>query len=80
MAQSGGDYHKQIDYIMVKRRFQSSVNIAKAKSFPGANIGSDHELVMIALKLCLQRVKNLGSTGIRFSLEKLKNPNIAEFL
>ena len=28
----GGDYHNQIDYIMVKRRFQSSVNIAKTRS------------------------------------------------
>ena len=28
----GGDYHNQIDYIMVKRRFQSSVNIVKTRS------------------------------------------------
>ena len=32
----GGDYHNQIDYTMVKRLFQSSVNIAKTRSFPGA--------------------------------------------
>ena len=74
----GGDYHNQIDYIMVKRRFQSSVNIAKTRSFPGADIGSDHELVMMTFKLRLQRVKNQGSIRIRFSLEKLKDPNIAE--
>ena len=53
----GGDYHNQIDYIMVKRRFQSNVNIAKTRSFPGADIGSDHELVMMIFKLRLQRVK-----------------------
>ena len=29
----GGDYHNQIDCIMVKRLFQSSVNIAKTRSF-----------------------------------------------
>ena len=63
---------------MVKRRFQLSVNIAKTRSFPGADIGSDHELVMMAFKLRLQRVKNQGSISIRFSLEKLKDPNIAE--
>ena len=28
----GGDFHNQIDYIMVKQRFQSSVNIAKTRS------------------------------------------------
>ena len=63
---------------MVKRRFQSSVNIAKTRSFPGADIRSDHELVMMTFKLRLQRGKNQGSIRIRFSLEKLKDPNIAE--
>ena len=75
----GGDYHDQIDYIMVKRRFQLSVNIAKTRSFPGADIGSNHELVMMTSWLRLQRVKNQGSIRIRFSLEKFKDPNIAEF-
>ena len=74
----GGDYHNQINYIMAKWCFQLSVNIAKTRSFPGANIGSDHELAMMTFKFCLQRVKNQGSTRIRFSLEKLKDPNIAE--
>ena len=69
----GGDYYHQIDYTMVKRR------IAKTRSFPGADIGSDHILVMMTFKLYLQRVKIQGSIRIRFSLEKLKDPNIAEF-
>ena len=67
----------QIDYIMVKRRFQSNVNIAKARSFPGADIGSDHELVMMTFRLRLQGVTK-GNIRIRFNLEKLKDPNIAE--
>ena len=78
----GGDYHNQIDYNMVKRRFQSSVNIVKTRSFPGAFIGCDHELVMITFRLRFQRVKTQGSIRIRFSLEildKLKDPNIAGF-
>ena len=74
----GGDYHNQIDYIIVKQRFQSNVNTAKTRSFPGADIGSDHELVMMTFKLHLQRVKNQGSIRIRFSLEKLKDPDITE--
>ena len=44
---------------MVKRRFQSSVNIAKTRSFPGVDIGSDDELVMITFKLRLQRMENV---------------------
>ena len=75
----GGDYHNQIDYLMVKQHFHSSINIAKTSSFPGANIGSDHELVMMTFRLRLQRMKNQGNIRIRFSLEKLKDPNIAEF-
>ena len=76
---SGGDYHNQIDYIMVKQRFQSSVKIANTRSFSGADIGSDHELVMMTFRLRLQRMKNQGNIRIRFSLGKLKDPNIAEF-
>ena len=74
----GGDYRNQIDYIMVRQRFQSSVNIAQTRSFPGVDIGSDHELVMMTFRLCLQRMKYQGNIRIRFSLENLKDPNIAE--
>ncbi|XP_072030789.1 craniofacial development protein 2-like [Amphiura filiformis] len=41
-----GKVHNMIDYIMISKRFQSSVNLAQARSFPGADIGSDHDLVM----------------------------------
>ncbi|KAK2160515.1 hypothetical protein NP493_1640g00033 [Ridgeia piscesae] len=73
-----GKYHNQIDYIMVRKRFRSSVNIAKTRSFPGADIGSDHELVMMTFKLHLKRVKKLGHARIKFDLEKLKDPEVAE--
>ena len=63
---------------MVKQRFQSSVNIAQNRSLPGAHIGSDHELVLMNFRLRLQRMKNQGNIRIRFSLEKLKDPNITE--
>ena len=70
------DYHNQIDYIMVKQGFQSSFNFAQTRSFPGADIGSGHELVMMTFRLRLQRIKYQGSIGIRFSLEKLKSPTL----
>ena len=59
---------------MVKLRFQSSVNIAKTRSFPGADIGSDHELVLMTFSL---REKP-GQIRIKLSLEELRDPNIAE--
>ena len=36
-----GKHHNQINYILVKRRLQSGVNIHRTRSFPGADIGSD---------------------------------------
>ena len=73
-----GKTHNQIDYIMVKKRFSSSVNIAKTRSFPGADTGSDHELVMMTFKLHLKRTKKQGHARIRFDVDKLKDPHVAE--
>ena len=39
-----GQHHNQIDYILVRKRFRSGVNIARTRSFPGADIGNDHDL------------------------------------
>ena len=49
-----------------------------ASQRPGA-FGSDHELVVMTLRLRLQKMKNQGNVRIRFSLEKRKDPYIAEF-
>ena len=73
-----GKHHNQIDYIMIKRRFQTSVNIAKTTSFPGADTGSDHDLVMMTFKLHLKKASKQGHSRIRFDLEKLKDPEVAE--
>ena len=63
----------------MKKRFKTSVNIAKTRSFPEADIGSDHELVMVTFKLHLKRAKKKQcNTRIRFYLEKLKHPQVAE--
>ena len=51
---------------------------AKTSSFPGADTGSDHELVMMTFRPSIQRMKNQGNIRIRSSLEKLKDPNNAE--
>ena len=74
----GGEHHNQIDYIMIKSRFHSSVNIAKTRSFPGADIGSDHELVMMAFALRLKKCRKPGNIRIKFDLEKLKDPTVLE--
>ena len=45
---------------MIKRRFQTSINTAKTRSFPGADIGNDHDLVMMTFNLHLKKVSKTG--------------------
>lgn len=72
----GGLVHNQIDFILLPQRFKSSINKAQTRSFPGADIGSDHNLVLTSLKLKLKlRRDNNKSPRIRFNLEKLKDPD-----
>ena len=53
----GGLHHNQIDYILTQKRFATSVNINKTRYFPGADIGSDHDLVMMKFNLRLRSPK-----------------------
>ena len=48
------------------------------ESFPGADIGSDHDLLMMTFPLRLKRISKLKHTRVQFDLEKLKDPNVLE--
>ena len=54
------------------------MNIARTQSFPGADIGSDHDLLMMAFHLRLKRISKPKHTRLKFDLEKLKDPNVLE--
>ena len=74
-----GQHHNQTDYILVRKHFQSGVNIARTQSFPGAVTGSDHDLLMMTFCLCLEKIsKPKRTTRFKFHLEKLKDPNMSE--
>ena len=64
--------------ILVRKRFRSGVNIAKVRSFPEADIGSDHDLLMMTFHLRLKRISKPKHTKLKFDLEKLKDPNVLE--
>ena len=66
-----------IDYILVKKRFRSGVNIHRTRGFPGADIGSDHGPVMMTFQICLKVAKKPNQPRLRFDLEKLRNPDVA---
>ena len=73
-----GKHHSQIDYILMRKRFQSGVNIARTRRFPRADIGSDHDLLMMTFHLRLKRISKPKHTRLKFDLEKLKDPNVLE--
>ena len=61
------------DYILTQKRFATSVNINKTRSFPGGDIGSDHDLVMMKFNLRLKSPKKNKFVRLKFNLDKLKN-------
>ncbi len=52
----GDNVRNQIDYILIKRRWRSS--LLSVKTRPGAYCGSDHQLLVAQLKLKLRAKKN----------------------
>ena len=76
----GGLYHNQIDYILVSKRFTISVNINKTRSFPGSDIGSDHDMVMMTFFLRLKNPKKEKSFEINLILRNLKTQILKYYL
>ena len=56
-----GQYRNQTDYILCNQRWRSSIKSAKTR--PGADCGSDHELFIAKLRL---KLKKVGKTNIPF--------------
>ena len=59
-----GQYRNQIDYILCSQRWRSSIQSAKTR--PGADCGSDHELLIAKFRL---KLKKLGKTTRLFSYD-----------
>ena len=49
-----GQYQNKIDYILCSQRWRSSIQSAKSR--PGADCGSDHELLIAKFRLKLKKV------------------------
>ena len=67
-----GQYQNQIDYIPCSQRWRSSIQPAKKKkkTRPGADCGSDHELLISKFRL---KLKKVGKTtrSFRYDLNKI---------
>ena len=77
MTQPDEKHHNQIDYILIKKRFRSGVNIYRTRSFPGADVGSDHDLVMMTFQVRLKMARKPNQPRLRLDLEKLRNQYVA---
>ena len=64
-----GQCRNQIDYILCRQRWRSSIQSAKTR--PGADCGSDHELLIAKFKL---KLKKVGKTTRPFRYDLNKNP------
>ena len=49
-----GQHRNQIDYILCRQRWKSSIQSTKTR--PGADSGSDHELLIVKFRLKLKKV------------------------
>ena len=74
-ASPDGQYQNQIVYILCSRRWRSSIQSAKTR--PGADCGSDHQLLIAKLRLNLKKV---GKTTrlFRYNLNIIPYDYIAE--
>ena len=63
-----GRHRNQIDYILCSQRWRSSIQSAKTR--PGADCGSDHELLIVKFRLKLKKVEKT-TTPFRYDLNQI---------
>ena len=66
-----GQCHNQTDYILCSQRWRSSIQSAKTR--PGADCGSDHELLIAKFRL---KLKKIGKTTRPFRYDLNQIPQI----
>ena len=64
-----GQYRNQTDYVLCSRRWKSSIHQKKTR--PGADCGSDHELLIVKFRL---KLKKVGKTTrpFRYDLNQIQ--------
>ena len=65
-----GQYQNQIDYILCSQKWRSSIQSEKIR--PGADCGSDHELLTAKFRLILKKVGKI-TRPFRYDLNKILN-------
>ena len=68
----------QIDYIMVDKKCAGSINGSKTRTFPGADIGTDHNLVIMTMKLKLKKIPKPKAPRVKYNIDRLRDREIRE--
>ena len=63
-----GQHRNQIDYVLCSQKWRSSVQSAKTR--PGADCGSDHELLIAKFRLKLKKVRKI-TRPFRYDLNQV---------
>ncbi|XP_068084785.1 craniofacial development protein 2-like [Anabrus simplex] len=74
-ARPGDAGRYQIDFIMIRQRFRNQV--LDCKTFPGADVDSDHNLLVMKCHLKLKKLKK-GKNAKRWDLDKLKEKRVRD--
>ena len=74
---SPGDVKRnQIDYILIRKRFRNSIK--QCKTYPGADIGSDHNPVVATMKIRLKKAQSKSEKKTLYDIDSLKNKETQE--
>ena len=63
-----GQYRNQIDYILCNQRW--TISIQSAKTIPGADCGSDHEILIAKFRLKLNKARKT-TRPFRYDLNQI---------
>ena len=71
-----GQHWNHINYILCSQRWRNSIQSAKTR--PGADCGSDHQLLIAKFRL---KLKKVGKTtrSFRYDLNQIKSPTIIQW-
>ncbi|KAL4141626.1 hypothetical protein QTP88_004234 [Uroleucon formosanum] len=64
----------QIDYIIVRKRFRNQVH--RCKTYPGADVNSDHNLLMMKCNVVYKKLTRRNQTTRKYDLRMLKDNTI----
>ncbi|XP_062597006.1 craniofacial development protein 2-like [Saccostrea cucullata] len=67
-----GHTQNQIDHVLINKRWRGTLQDVRA--LRGADVGSDHTLVLVKLKLKLEKIKKGEQRSPQVDVSKLKDP------